>query len=181
MSIRRWASLPGDTVLQPYSIEAWILENNPGARGVGAEKDSNLCDRLNLALEGDNPPLSGDFTLRHEKFDKTIDRLQRAGATLDFTFADYCGGVGLKERETIKTAFEITRPGGIVVVTSGIGFRGTGGYWELYGHDEDNKLCLSMELMSAAWDARKDVASPAVLPYKSANDKGMFSLVFTVK
>jgi hypothetical protein len=99
---------------------------------------------------------------------------------LDFTFADYCGGVGPVERETIKTAFEITRPGGVVAVTSGIGYRGAGGYWELYNQDEDNKLCLAMELMAAADEAGKTVASPAILPYKSRKNKDMFALIFRV-
>ncbi len=179
--IKRWASLPGDTILQSYSIEAWILKNNPGASGYGAEKDGPLFKKIKKALKKDNPSLLLDFDFQHESFDETLERLQRAEARLDFTFADYCGGVSPVERETIKTAFEITRSGGVVVVTSGLSYRGAGGYWELYGHDEDNARCLAIELEEAAYEAAVSIHPTATLPYKSAKNKDMFALIFKVK
>lgn len=178
LDIERFVTLCGTTILDPNALERRILEANPESRGDGAEEDLSTYKRVQKNLDAE---LKDCYRLEYGDLGDVLRGLPEK-VKLDFVFADFCGGVGRKNLESVEEAFRRARKGTVIAVTSTLGLRQKGkpgGYYALYKHSKNNQLCLATELNEAAADAGWEV-DIEIINYRGKKTP-MFVLIFTVK
>jgi hypothetical protein len=177
-SIGRFATLPGRTILSDDALEKWILSRFPDSYGDGAERDTRLFRRIDKKLD-DNT--RDNYRLHHAEFGDMLRRLPE-DVVLDFVFADFCGGVGPANMDTVEEAFRRSRKGSVIAVTSTTGLRQKGkpgSYFAEYGHCRNNRLCLLMELVKRAESMGCDVSFEA--QEYTGKKQTMLLYIFTVR
>ncbi len=178
LDIKYFVTLCGTTILDQHALERRILEANPHARGYGAEEDLSIYKRVQKGLD---PETRDSYRLEYGDLGDVLRGLPER-VKPDFVFADFCGGVGRKNLETVEETFRRAQKGSVIAVTSTLALRQKGkpgGYYAQYKHSRNNQLCLAIELNEAARDAGCEV-DVDILTYRSKK-VGMFVLIFTVK